>query len=321
MIMRLYVFLIFLFSVPSLLSAQNFRAKQRGYTADFIRYLNNDGVTYKDYIKIDSERKTSWHYIEKGRKPDEVFSFTSPREYDFQPMLDENYNRLWFESGSFSLIREDSMREELLIRENEYIFQNDYTESREGYYGFCAAIPEGFEQVNYVWVFPDRFDVTLHESNVEGTWTLVDNTLSFTASNVNNILFKIRYKLKDKQPVEVKDRTVTVIDTFPLTSKRITISIWDDSKVDSDVISLKVNDEWLIKYLEAKKDKTTFKYILTQPENYIVIRADDIGVIPPNTTALEVSDGKNKHMIVLNADLGKSEAIKINLVEPKITKG
>ena len=145
--------------------------------------------------------------------------------------------------------------------------------------------------------------------------SLIDNTLSYTAQEVNNILFKIEYKIRDIQPLELKDRTVSLKDSMVVNQKLITIDIWDDSKVDNDVISLKVNDEWLVQYLEAKQEKTTFKYVLRQPENYIILRADNVGEIPPNTTAIRVNDGKNQYMVVLDSDLGKSEAIKITLSE------
>ena len=287
-----------------------------GYVTDFIRYLSEDGISYKDYTKVDSKRKSTWHYLPKGRKPEEVFSFTSPREYEFKALLDERYNQILFNQGSFSLIREDKMNDDdLIINDNRYIFQNDYKSSKEGYYGFCAAVKEGFKEVNYVWVFPDRFEVLSYEANVDGDWSLIDNTLSYTAQEVNNILFKIEYKIRDIQPLELKDRTVSLKDSMVVSQKLITIDIWDDSKVDNDVISLKVNDEWLVQYLEAKQEKTTFKYVLRQPENYIILRADNVGEIPPNTTAIRVNDGKNQYMVVLDSDLGKSEAIKITLSE------
>lgn len=287
-----------------------------GYVTDFIRYLSEDGISYKDYIKVDSKRTSTWHYIPKGKKPEEVFSFTSPREYEFKALLDERYNQIRFNQGSFSLIREDTMtNEDLIITDDRYIFQNDYKSNKEGYYGFCAASPEGFEEVNYVWVFPKSFEVLSYEANVAGNWSFIDNTLSYTAREVNNILFKIEYKLRDIEPLELKNRTVSLKDSMVVNNKLITIDIWDDSKVDNDIISLKVNDEWLVQYLEAKQEKITFKYVLRQPENYIILRADNVGEIPPNTTAIRVNDGTSSYMVVLDSDLGKSEAIKITLTE------
>ena len=47
-----------------------------------------------------------------------------------------------------------------------------------------------------------------------------------------------------------------------------------------------------------------------KPENYIILRVDNIGEIPPNTTVINIDDGKNSRTIVLNSDLGMSEAIR-----------
>ena len=309
MVKNLITILFILFSISLI-------GQSAGYVTDFIRYLSEDGISYKDYIKVDSKRASTWHYLPKGRNPEEVFSFTSPREYEFRALLDERYNQILFNQGSFSLIRDDKMNDQdLIINDSRFIFQNDYKSSKEGYYGFCAAVPEGFQEVNYVWVFPERFEVLSYEANADGEWSLIENTLSYTAKDVNNILFKIEYKPKEVQPLELKDRTVSLKDSMVVSQKLITIDIWDDSKVDNDIISLKVNDEWLVQYLEAKQEKTTFKYVLRQPENYIILRADNVGEIPPNTTAIKINDGKSSHMVVLDSDLGKSEAIKITLAQ------
>ncbi len=193
MIMRLWAFFFLCYAVTC--SSQSL-----GYKTDFIRYLDNDGISYKDYTKVISNRNRSWHYVHKGKSPEEVYSFTSPRDYKFQALLDERYNQMWFDEGSFSLIREDKMYStDLIIKNDRFIFQNNYKSSKERYYGFCAAVPKEFSEVNYVWVFLDRFDEISYEANVEGAWTLIDNTLSFTAEGVNNILFKIEYKIREEQ--------------------------------------------------------------------------------------------------------------------------
>ena len=60
----------------------------------------------------------------------------------------------------------------------------------------------------------------------------------------------------------------------------------------------------------SRKKKVKFKYFLMKPENYIILRVDNIGEIPPNTTVINIDDGKNSRTIVLNSDLGMSEAIR-----------
>ena len=282
------------------------------FEADFIRYLNADGVTYKDYTNVHSREQYSWHYIKKNRLPEQEFSFISPKDFKIIPVINEIYNQIQFESGSFSLIKEDSLREELIIKDGVYTFQNDVLKDMDGNYG-CFAKPDGFARLNYVWVFPDNLEVLSYESNRDGDWRLENNTLSYAGTEVNNVLFKISYKLKEQAPLILADRNVVLKDTIEVTKKAITISIWDDGKIDNDVISIKLNDEWIVKYLEAKEEKVKFKYFLTEPINYIVLRADNIGLIPPNTTAINVDDGTTSTTIVLNSDLGMSEAIRIDL--------
>ena len=284
----------------------------QSFSADFVRYLNEDGITYKDYVRVESKRLSSWHYIEKGKNPDEVFSFISPPQYKLVPLLDEKYNQILFSKGSFSLIREDSLRHEVSVSDGIYTFQNDYEENSQGYYG-CFAVPDGFHFINYVWVFPSNFEIKDFESNRAGQWKLIDNTLSFIGTEMNNILFKIEYGLKEPPPMFLENRDVFLKDSMIVTNKAITISVWDDSKIDNDVISIKLNDEWIVKYLEAKQERIKFKYVLRNPVNYIMLRADNIGQIPPNTTAIEIDDGENKRTVVLNSDLGISEAIRIDL--------
>lgn len=298
------------FSIGSLFSLSHI--KGQSFNTDYIRYLNEDGISYREYTKVGSLGMSNWHYIEKGKTPEEVFSFISPASYKLVPQLDADYNHILFNQGSFSLIKEDTMRKELIIKDGVYTFQNDYVPDQDGYYG-CSAAPDGFKYFNYVWVFPQNMEVLSYESNRDGTWRLEDNTLSYIGVEVNNVLFKITYRSTDELPLFMQNRDIVLKDTVEVVSKAITISIWDDSQIDNDVISIKINDEWIVKYLEAKKEKIKFKYFLTQPENYIILRADNIGTIPPNTTAVNIDDGKNSRTIVLNSDLGMSEAIKINL--------
>lgn len=284
----------------------------QSFNADFVRYLNEDGLTYKDYTKVQSLKLQSWHYIDKNKLPEDEFTFISPNDYEIVPVIEEDYNLILFNSGSFSLIKEDTLDQEVIIKDGVYIFQNDVESDNDGYYG-CFAKDDGFLYLNYVWVFPENIEVLSYESNRDGEWRLENNTLSYIGNSQNNVLFKIRYQLSEDIPIHLPNRDIVLKDTINVSKKAITISIWDDGQIDQDVISLKLNDEWIVKYLEAKAEKIKFKYFLTQPENYIVLRAENIGEIPPNTTAINIDDGVNSRTIVLNSDMGMSEAIKINL--------
>ncbi|MFT4568721.1 MAG: hypothetical protein ACI9FN_003690, partial [Saprospiraceae bacterium] len=102
-------------------------------------------------------------------------------------------------------------------------------------------------------------------------WSGLNNTLSYIGYEQNNVLFKIQYRPVDGLHAPLEGREIVVKDTIEVQRKGITICISDDDQIDNDVISIKVNDEWIVKYLETKKEKIKFKYFLTQPENYIIL--------------------------------------------------
>ena len=68
----------------------------QSFNTDFVRYVNEDGTSYKEYTKVESLGFNSWHFIEKGKLPEDVYSFISPSDYEIIPLLDEGYNQIQF---------------------------------------------------------------------------------------------------------------------------------------------------------------------------------------------------------------------------------
>jgi hypothetical protein len=82
---------------------------------------------------------------------------------------------------------------------------------------------------------------------------------------------------------------------------------------DGDIISLSLNGEWIIRNLEVKKCKSTFYVDLDQGENFLVMKAENIGTKPPNTAAFLIESTTFSKELILNSDYGKSEMIQINV--------
>ncbi|TND09254.1 MAG: hypothetical protein FD123_1657 [Bacteroidetes bacterium] len=108
----------------------------------------------------------------------------------------------------------------------------------------------------------------------------------------------------DKRDIDVQSR-------MSAGSDMITIWVWDKDKVDGDIITLFLNDEPILTNLELTRNKEKVKVRLKPGYNYLVMRAENLGEIPPNTAAMEISDGKGKRNFTVNSDTGKSGAIEI----------
>ena len=102
-------------------------------------------------------------------------------------------------------------------------------------------------------------------------------------------------------------------DNFSITweSKKLTLFIWDANKEDGDKIQLKINNEIILDKFETKNKRKKIKYKLNKGENIVIITAQNTGILPPNTSKLELIDKKIKYPILYQLEDGKSVVIKI----------
>ncbi len=122
-------------------------------------------------------------------------------------------------------------------------------------------------------------------------------------------------KLKRKKNVAVLDkyakRDVLVKEEITVQSNKVRVEIWDNHTADGDIISLKLNDKWVLKRAKVTKKKKVIELKLEGPENLLTIYAENLGKIPPNTAALLIKHEGKSQEVILNSDMGTSEAIQI----------
>lgn len=113
------------------------------------------------------------------------------------------------------------------------------------------------------------------------------------------------------EKLNVEKVQIQYSDTLYLSSRKIKMRVWDNNKVDGDMVSVRLNDEWILSnYVITKKDKI-MELSLTGFENTLILYAQNLGDNPPNTATFLIEDGVERHVVELNADFEKSEAILI----------
>jgi len=105
--------------------------------------------------------------------------------------------------------------------------------------------------------------------------------------------------------------------TVRVKSKKITIEVYDHKKNDGDLISLNYNGEWVLEshLIEKKEYKLTVELEGADAPNYLILYANNLGTIPPNTAAVIVDDGVRRQRFVLNSDLKQSDVLYFELQE------
>lgn len=82
-------------------------------------------------------------------------------------------------------------------------------------------------------------------------------------------------------------------------AKQLTLAIWDDAVEDGDTISISINGNWVAKNFPVKKAPQFLTVTLNPGPNTILFEANNLGSIPPNTSVLEIIDGKRRKAFFL----------------------
>ena len=111
-----------------------------------------------------------------------------------------------------------------------------------------------------------------------------------------------------KKPLKENEK---LLGSIVATAKQVELAIWDDAVEDGDSISININGKWIEKGFPVKK-KPQFISITLQPgPNAITFVGDNLGSIPPNTSVLEIIDGKKRKSFMLATVPGENNLINI----------
>lgn len=111
---------------------------------------------------------------------------------------------------------------------------------------------------------------------------------------------------------DINGRKTETVETVLVENKKLMIKIWDNDKVDGDVVSLNLNGVWILKNYRLKKHPKKIVIDLPEDSNELILYAENLGKMPPNTAAISIWNGKEEiKSLVLISDKGRSEAIKI----------
>ena len=107
------------------------------------------------------------------------------------------------------------------------------------------------------------------------------------------------------------NRPGKLIGSLVARSQQITFAIWDDAVEDGDTISLSINDKWITRNFPVLKRPQFITVPLEPGPNVITFVAENLGSIIPNTSVLEIIDGKKRQSFYIETDMNQNNQIKI----------
>jgi hypothetical protein len=153
---------------------------------------------------------------------------------------------------------------------------------------------------------------TVTKTNPAVTQPTVTPTKSETVgSNASNKISKPDAVVVRELPQNVANRKSETIQSLYFHSDSLILSLYDNGVVDGDTVSVFMNGNPIIsqQQLKVTASKKTI-YITPEMDSVqIVLFADNLGSIPPNTGLMTVRDGDNVYNVRFSADLQKNAAI------------
>lgn len=115
-----------------------------------------------------------------------------------------------------------------------------------------------------------------------------------------------------KPPVVTRDRQNELQQTITVRSKEITIRLYDNGEVDGDTVSVYVNNKLVLanKMLKAAPINLTLQVSEEEPEVVVVMVAENLGRIPPNTALMIVQDGDERYEVRTTATEQKNAMVR-----------
>jgi hypothetical protein len=119
-------------------------------------------------------------------------------------------------------------------------------------------------------------------------------------------------------PAEVRQRTDKLIQTIDITNPDIQIELYDDGIIDHDTVTVYFNGKAVVykNMLSHKPIKVTLKALPDQ-ENELILFADNLGDIPPNTALMVVHVGEDIYDVRVSSDLSTNGVIRFRLKQAK----
>ncbi|HMD00479.1 MAG TPA: LamG domain-containing protein [Ferruginibacter sp.] len=114
---------------------------------------------------------------------------------------------------------------------------------------------------------------------------------------------------------KLEQRPNELIKEIEVDHDAVSISVYDNGEIDGDSVTLIYNDSVLIRHLRLTDKATTFsiKIAAGNQENELVMYAENLGSIPPNTALMVINDGEKRYELNISSSKTSNGAVYFRL--------
>ncbi len=113
-------------------------------------------------------------------------------------------------------------------------------------------------------------------------------------------------------PTRTRSRENELLQTINVSSNEVTVRLYDNGEIDDDTISVYMDNQLVLsgKRLSAAPLSITLKLDNSNPEHVLVMVAENLGRIPPNTSLMIVQDGEKKYQVRITSTNQKNAMVR-----------
>lgn len=118
--------------------------------------------------------------------------------------------------------------------------------------------------------------------------------------------------IKLRPEINLDKRNNTILKTIELENETFKVDLYDNGDIDGDSISLFFNGKLVLSHKRLSDKAITLNLNIENSKdvNELVMYAENLGEIPPNTALMVVTDGTHRYEVRITSDLEKSGAIR-----------
>lgn len=112
-------------------------------------------------------------------------------------------------------------------------------------------------------------------------------------------------------PPVLKNRENELVKTFTVTAREITVSLYDNGTIDKDTVSVYLNKKQVVNRQMLSLNPITLTIQLDDDNDYqeLVMVAENLGEIPPNTSLMVVKAGNNQYEVRITSTEQKNAVV------------
>jgi hypothetical protein len=181
-------------------------------------------------------------------------------------------------------------------------------------------------------IYTLRYKRVNHKEVLEGRWSspMKDNTGNSQGMSIRLekeappfIPFvPLPHKKKDsaqqKLLTGLQARQSTTVATIPVREQdSIRIQLYDNGEIDGDSVSLYLNNDLILTHVKLQAQPKTLWIVIDKslPVNKLILFAENLGRLPPNTALMEVTVKGKIYNIFLSTDYKHNATVEFSLTE------